>query len=118
MAELRTFFWWQWLPFQPWRIVATVSAADEIPAQVPRNGFVLVGTKQNPKWLVFDCPCRTGHRIMISLDRNHRPHWSIHTGKKNKLTVSPSVDSRTASRRCHYFIRNGRTDWVHDRSYQ
>lgn len=49
---------------------------------------------------------------MLPLDPNHRPHWSI--SYKGSLTVSPSVDYAGADRRCHYFVRNGRIDWVSD----
>lgn len=113
MGGITNINWWQWLPLFPWRIVAAVSAADEIPLRLPRNGIVLVGTRERPKWFAFDCPCRTGHRIMINMDRANAPHWKV--SGNSKLTLWPSIDYRTSARRCHYFIRNGRIDWVHDR---
>ena len=50
----------------------TVDEADEVPAELPRNNAVLVGTVKT-KWIVFDCPCQTGHRIMLNVDhsKNH-----------------------------------------------
>lgn len=110
MAELTRIAWWQWLPLRPWRIVARVEAADEVPAQLPRNGAVLVGSLKYPKWLVFDCPCDGGHRIMVTLDTNHFPHWRI--VNPQRLTVWPSVDFDTAGRRCHFLVKNGRIIWV------
>lgn len=105
--------WWQWLPIFRWRVVAVVDAADEIPARLPRNAAVLVGTRDQPKWIAFDCPCRTGHRIMLNTDRSRRPRWS--TTVRGRLTVSPSIDYQERHRRCHYFITNGRTRWVQER---
>lgn len=113
MDGMMKFSWWQSLPWLPWRVVAVVEAADEIPETLPRNGAVLVGSDADPKWLALDCPCRQGHRIMVSLDRQTKPHWRI-TGS-SRLTLWPSVDAHTERRRCHYIIRDGRTVWVHDR---
>lgn len=103
--------WWQWLPIPRWRIVASVDAADEIPARLPRKGAVLVGSRRQPKWLAFDCPCQRAHRVMVTLDTAHRPYWTVTGGFF--LNLWPSVDDRTAGRRCHYIIRNGRTHWAH-----
>lgn len=104
--------WWQWLPFFPWRIVASVEAAPDIPDRLPRNGVVLVGTRAKPKWLAFDCPCRGGHRITIPLDPNTRPHWTV--TDHEKLSVHPSVDFQAPGLRCHYFIRRARIQWARD----
>ncbi len=109
MSEIK---WWQWAPIFPWRIVADVEAAPDVPDKLPRNGVVLVGSRQRPKWLAFDCPCRQGHRISIPLDPAHNPHWTI--AESGGLSVHPSVDYDTPTRRCHYFIRRGRVAWARD----
>jgi hypothetical protein len=103
----------EWLPFRGWRIVAIVEAADEIPKHLPRRGAVLVGTREHPKWIAFDCPCRIGHRIMLNTDRARIPYWSV--AVQGSLTISPSIDYHQGKRRCHYFVRKGRTAWVHER---
>jgi hypothetical protein len=104
--------WWKWLPFRRWRIVGTVADADEVPDRLPRRGAILVGTDGIPKWIVFDCPCRTGHRIMLNADRLRRPYWSIVS--QRRLTIAPSVDALGNGRRCHYFVRHGKTFWTRD----
>jgi hypothetical protein len=98
--------WWQWLPIFRWRIVGYVEAANDIPVRLPRNSVVLVGTPEHLRWLAFDCPCRTGHRIMVALDRASAPRWSI--VQERPLTVRPSFDSRMEHKRCHFLIRAGR----------
>ena len=60
-------------------------------------------TPAAPKWLAFDCPCRTGHQIMLNLDRRRTPYWTVTNTRR--LTVSPSIDSYGPGRRCHYFVR-------------
>jgi len=102
--------WWQWLPIFGWRIVGIVEAADDIPLRLPRNGAVLVGTPARPKWVVFDCPCRSRHRIMLNTDKGRSPYWSITT--QGPLTISPSIDYLHPPGRCHYFVRNGHIKWA------
>jgi len=111
MADMMRIRWWQWLPVFRWRIVAVVDSADNVPQRLPRNGAVLVGPSARPKWIVFDCPCRGGHRIMLNTDRVRSPHWS--TTVKGSLNILPSIDYDHPMRRCHYFIRKGRVRWVH-----
>src|ERR1700722_863439 len=116
MAALIQIPWWQKLPIFGWRVVGSVDAADEIPPLLPRNGAILVGTLRQPKWIVFDCPCRTGHRIMLNTDRARSPCWKVTT--KGSLTISPSVDYDSGDRNCHYFIRKGRTVWTYQRTHR
>lgn len=116
MADLTRIRWWEWLPIFGWRIVAIVDSADQVPRRLPRNGAVLVGSRVYPKWIAFDCPCRTGHRILLNLDRARWPCWS--TPADRTLSLVPSVDSDEAERRCHYFIRDGHIEWIHDDDFQ
>ena len=113
MASIGRLPWWEWIPGRSWRIVATVEAADEIPVRLPPSGAALVGSSRHPKWLAFDCPCKTGHRILLTLDPVHYPHWTILDDKK--LSVSPSVDYRAPGRRCHYLVRRGKIVWVNEK---
>lgn len=114
MAGLKRISWWQWITFpgRKWRIVTTVDAADEIPERLPAHGVVLVGSLEHPKWIAFDCPCKSGHRIIVALDRAYSPHWRITSIKK--LSITPSIDYCGTGRRCHYFITKGRTVWARD----
>lgn len=116
MADDVKISWWQWLPIHRWRIVAIIDSADAIPCRLPRNGAVLVGSRAFPKWIAFDCPCRTGHRIMLNTDRTRTPFWSTTT--QGRLTISPSIDYKHQLRRCHYFIHSGRIRWVPERRIQ
>jgi hypothetical protein len=114
MARRLKPFWWDRLALVPWRIVADVESADEIPDKLPRRGAVLVSAGKRNKWIAFDCPCQLGHRIMLNLDSARYPYWQIRRGKKDRLTISPSVSSRESDRCCHYFIREGKVIWARD----
>jgi len=112
------FDWRKYLPRGPWRVVEQVNAADEVPQVIPRNGAVLVGSRERPKWLAFDCPCSTGHRVMIALDPRQWPHWTLEgAGGASGLTLWPSIDCQTPARRCHFFMRRGRVFWIRERSW-
>ena len=97
-------------PSRSWQIVGEVSSADKIPRHIPRNGAIVVGTGPNYKWLSFDCPCRSGHRIMVNLDGARLPAWNMSSMKP--LTVMPSFDVQEPGRHCHFFMRNGNVEWV------
>ena len=115
MARLKKIPWWQRLPFLGWRIVAEVESADDIPTEIPHNGVVLVGPRIRPKWIAFDCPCHSRHRIMLNTDKSRSPYWRV--SAKGSMTISPSIDYSDGAKRCHYFIRNGRVQWAHERSH-
>jgi hypothetical protein len=106
--------WRNWIPSRCWRIVGTVDSADEIPEYIPRNGVVLVGSVDNPKWIAFDCPCPARHRIMLNLDGNRFPSWRFRVSRVDRLSISPSVSFYDQDRQCHYFIRGGKTVWVRE----
>jgi hypothetical protein len=109
---MRRIPWWQWIPFQRrWRVVGIVDEADDVPGRLPRNGGVIVESMGKRKWLVFDCPCRKGHRILLNIFADKAgPHWRIVSDAS--LTVSPSVDVAHGDQRCHYFIRRGKIIWA------
>ena len=110
----RLIAWWQSLPlpWRPWRIVGQVGAGDEVAERLPHRGVVLVGTRESATWAVFDCPCRTGHRLMVNLDRARHPFWTIES--RTPLSIRPSIDDITPERRCHFTIRGGTLRWSID----
>lgn len=112
MVKTIKFPWWRriTLPWYKWRVVQTVLAADAVPTRLPAKCAVLVKNQFKPGWLVFDCPCRRGHRVMLNLSLNRHPRWLIK--KTLPLTISPSVNDFTIDTSCHYFIHEGRIKWM------
>lgn len=97
-----------WWPRRRWRLVLQVPSADEVPDRLPRRGMVVVARDSGvPSWAVFDCPCRTGHRLVINLSHHRQPHWTL-SGPSNKPSLAPSVNALTNGRRCHFWVRHGK----------
>lgn len=105
------------LTFRRWRLGAMVPDMDEVPLNIrPRRAY-LVGTLPRPKWLVFDCACGGGHRILLNLDPARHPFWTLRLSKiARALSLHPSVDYHDDRRTCHYIVSNGRIKWVRPRS--
>ena len=101
-----------WLVPCPWHLAGIVSECDEVPERIAVRGAFLVGARPNWKWLVFDCPCRASHRIMLNLDPGRCPSWTLRLSQRRRITISPSIDYRGRDRSCHYFIRDGRLVWA------
>ena len=103
--------------FRRWRLEAMVSDMDEVPLSIRQRRAYLVGTLSRPKWLVFDCACDGGHRILLNLDPARHPFWTLRLSKTVRaLSLHPSVDYHDDSRTCHYILSNGRIKWVRPRS--
>lgn len=96
----------------PWRVQATVSDMDQVPPRIRTRHAFLVATEARRKWLVFECPCGEGHRILLNLDRSRRPFWTLRVARDGRFTLRPSVDHRDDRRSCHYFVSNGTVEWV------
>lgn len=47
-----------------WAIEMTVSDIDDVPTRIPKRRAYLIAASKLEKWLVFDCPCNSGHQIM------------------------------------------------------
>lgn len=47
-----------------WAIEMTVSDINEVPTRIPKRRAYLIAASKLEKWLVFDCPCNSGHQIM------------------------------------------------------
>lgn len=109
-ARRRTLF--ERLTFRPWRLEAVVPEMDKVPLTIRPHRAYLVGTPSRRKWLVFDCPCGGGHRILLNLDASRRPVWTLHLSKTKILTLRPSVNYHDEHRTCHYTLSNGRIEWV------
>lgn len=105
------------LTFHRWRLEAMVSDMDEVPLCIRQRRAYLVGTPSRPKWLVFDCACGSGHRILLNLDPARHPFWTLRLSKMARaLSLHPSVDYHDDRRTCHYIVSNGRIKWVPPRS--
>lgn len=94
--------------------IATVTIyneRDDLP-DVPGAGELAVaGSLDRPKWALLDCPCGRGHTILLPLQKSANPRWALTVDPQGRPTLSPSVD-RISEGRCHFWLRDGRIQWV------
>lgn len=110
LTQLREWYKSLPMPWRLWRVVEYVDAGDEIPEQLPYRGVVLVGTKQNPTWAALDCPCGTGHRLLVNLNTRRLPRWRVRS--ESRLSLRPSINVAQQGRRCHFVLSDGKVRWV------
>jgi hypothetical protein len=92
--------------------VSYFTEADELP-ECPRiDELAVAGTRAHPKWALLDCPCGKGHTILLGLDSQRTPRWTLSINKSRRPTLYPSVDRISDGRRCHFWLRNGEIEWV------
>lgn len=100
------------LPALRWRVDQSTANVDDVPSRISKRRAYLVKTAALRKWLVFDCPCGAGHRIMLNLDESRAPHWRLTLSANRQITISPSIDYHDSSRHCHYSMHKGRVIWA------
>src|SRR5665647_301807 len=82
----------------------------------PRNDSVeagliyLVAPKNEPLWALLRCPCGCSAVITLSLQKAHRPHWTLTATEAHRPTLYPSV-WRNVGCLSHFWIRDGRVFW-------
>jgi len=86
-----------------------------VPDAIAERECVLVRSDGIPKWLVFNCPCRTRHTVFLNLDTTRHPAWRLLS--ESPLTLWPSIDVRAADRHCHYIMYRGRVEWIWSETY-
>lgn len=93
-----------------WKADLRAPSVADVPDTIPPRHAVVVGGPSRDKWLVFDCPCGRGHRVMVNLDPDNRPRWRV--TREWPMTLIPSVDERSAVGHCHYVVRDGHVRWI------
>lgn len=85
---------------------------DSVADSLSKTEFLVVGSRRQPKWALFECPCGAGHRIEVTLQKVMRPHWTLSTpGGRPSLT--PSIHLH-GDHTCHFVLRRGTIRWVGD----
>ena len=110
MGRLARFI--QFLPGRraTWRVVDRVASGADVPVRLPPRGAVVVRAIDVDRFLAFDCPCTEDHRLLLDLDTDHKPAWTVRV--PSPLTIWPSIDYRHEGKRCHFVIKHGEVRWV------
>jgi hypothetical protein len=91
----------------------TVTVVNKTPSndEVADKDFILVIYQNKPLWALFRCPCGCRHVISLSLQRIHKPSWTVNKNLSGRPTVYPSV-WQTKGCHSHFWIKDGRVYWV------
>ena len=71
----------------------------------------VVGEKKYVKWAYMKCPCGCNEPIMLSLNKNSFPSWSIKQDKFGRATIHPSIN-KIEGCKSHFLIKKGRLIWA------
>lgn len=85
----------------------------DVPQLPPRRTLAIVGPSGREQWVVFSCPCGHRHRLILNLSARRDPQWTL-TLNEDEASLSPSIDSRTDERRCHFWLKAGKVHWALD----
>ncbi len=117
---MRRLFFWLFDPIRRWwrrrKRRKAFSGAVQLESsvdpglQLKAGKLVLVGPKEKPKWLRFQCPCGCGDVIALNLMASHYPRWTVEIHKDGTLSAMPSIDATTCG--SHFWIRRNKIRWV------
>jgi hypothetical protein len=79
-------------------------------AAINENEFIAVIHENTPYWAMFRCPCGCGTVISLSLQKIHKPSWTVEKSKYGRPSLYPSVWQNKGC--CsHFWIKGGRVHW-------
>lgn len=83
------------------------------PDSLKKNIVYVVGEGKFVKWAYMKCPCGCDDTIMLSLNKNNYPSWSVKQDKLGKATISPSINKLDGCR-SHFLVKKGILIWAND----
>ena len=80
---------------------------------IKENEFIVVIHENALYWTLFKCPCGCGTVISLSLQKIHRPSWTVEKSKYGRPSLYPSVWQNKGC--CsHFWIKDGRVQWCNN----
>jgi len=84
---------------------------EDLPELIPEKKVLVVAEGNQPDTLAFKCPCGCNSNILLNLLQDAKPRWKYRITKRGNISISPSV-WRKVGCKSHFFVRDGRIDWV------
>ena len=88
-----------------------VIEGETLPKKLPRRNLVLLRDAGEDWCIGMRCPCGCGQRIELALVPEVKPCWKLRMEPNATPTLTPSIWLKDGCR-AHFFVRNGRVDWV------
>jgi Family of unknown function (DUF6527) len=76
---------------QELRFRGKVSTRDDATKFLKSAGDMVLVERGRPRLLVMSCPCGCGEIFPVNLDSRAGPAWRLYTGRKNGLSLYPSI---------------------------
>lgn len=83
----------------------------DLPDELSLNKIFIVKDGFLPELLAMQCPCGCNEKIFLNLLEDATPLWKFNFTNDGNINVHPSV-WRNLGCKSHFFIRNGKIDWV------
>ena len=91
--------------------VRYLNSRGDLPDPLPTKEILVIGSRSKSRWIVFACPCGSGHDIQLNSDPGRWPLWRLTRSLGGRPSIYPSVDAQGTTR-CHFWVRNGHVHWV------
>jgi hypothetical protein len=101
---------WRRSPSKHFPEVLYMGGGEDPKPALRRNRFIIVGTRERPKWAKFMCPCGCGDVLSLNLMKSHHPNWQVTLETDGSVTVFPSVDATSCN--SHFWIRASQIVWT------
>ena len=77
-----------------------------------KNGIIYIVGEKNYPWLIaFNCPCGCQNPVQLNLLKEADPCWTFKINKKGEITIFPSV-WRIKGCNSHFVVLKSKMDWV------
>lgn len=90
--------------------VRFVTSMSDVPEQLGATLYV-VGSRPHWKWVVLDCPCRSGHRVSVNLMPTRYPYWKL-TESAGTISLKPSLWLTDCPDEGHFWLVRNRVRWT------
>jgi Family of unknown function (DUF6527) len=73
------------------KLKAIVRSRRDASEHLLSTGDAVLVERGTLRWLLLECPCGCGAELPINLDSRAGPAWRLYRGRKDALTLYPSV---------------------------
>lgn len=87
-----------------------VITIEDLPEKLLNKTIYIVGNKNEPWSIAFNCPCGCKDIIHLNLIKDAHPRWKFKVSE-DRINITPSI-WRISGCKSHFLIRNGKTVWL------